>query len=614
MKPVPLIVMIAAAFLLAACNFTLASDITPPPDYVSPTPMPTLGALVPPAPPDVQQGAAIYAQNCAACHGEKGLGDGPQSMQLPVTVPGIGLEDVARQASPAQWFKMVTQGNLERFMPPFVGALSDQQRWDVVAYALTLHSSNKQIAEGKQLFEANCPSCGSNFTNQARMASLSEDDLVNLVKNGEGDVPAFGKGFTDEQVRAVAAYLRSLTFASGAELAAAPTAAASGTPAAETPPPAGTPGTPLPPGTAGAPVAGGTGTVSGTIQMGASGPVPSGLNVTLHGYDHSQDQTTGPQEVLTLSAAAGPDGSYTFQDVGMPLNRIFLAEVEYGGLKYRSGFAAVKANTASLSLPPVKLYEKSTDFKLLKLNQVHIYTDFATAGSAQVLEIFAFTNSSDRSVVISTDGATIPFIQLPAAAENVGYEAGQDSAPFIPTDKGFAAVPSDTPYSIIAFFTMPYDKKLEISQPVSMDASSVILLIPDGMKVTGKQLADKGLQVIQNNNYHEYSSVDLKAGETLKFSISGTPRTSSATGLDARQITMIAGGSLGILLILAGAFLYFRDRQRLPQVAEGSGFDSPEEVMDAILALDDLHRAGKIADDPYRKRREDLKDILKEIR
>ena len=613
MKLVPLTIVLAAALLLAACNFTLASDITPPPDYVSPTPMPTLGALVPPAPPDVQQGAAIFAQHCAACHGDKGLGDGPQSMQLPVTVPGIGLEEVARQASPAEWFKTVTQGNLDRFMPPFVGALSDQQRWDVVAYAFTLHSSNKQIAEGKQLFEANCPNCDSNFTNQARMASLSEDDLVNLMKNGEGSTPAFGKSFTDEQAHAVAAYLRSLTFASGAELAAASTAAASGTPATETAATAGTPGTPVAVGTPGTPVTG-TGSITGSVQMGAGGQLPTGLNVTLRGFDHSQDQTTGPQEVLTVSTPAASDGSYTFEGVGMPLNRIFVAEVQYGGLKYRSGFQAVQADSTSLSLPPVKLYEKTSDFSLLKLSQVHIYTDFATAGSAQVLEIFAFTNSSDRSVVISTDGTTIPFIKLPAAAENVGYEAGQDSAPFIAADKGLAAVPSDTPYSIIAFFTMPYDKRLEISQPLAMDASSVILLIPDGMKVTGKQLTDKGLQVIQNNNYHEFSSGDLKAGQTLDFSISGTPRTSSATGPDARQITMIAGASLGILLILAGAFLYFRDRKRLPQVPEGSGFDSPEEVMDAILALDDLHRAGKIQDQPYRKRRDDLKEILRQIR
>jgi len=122
-----LIMIVAAAVLLTACNFTLASDITPPPDYVSPTPMPTLGALVPPAPPDAQAGAALFAQHCASCHGDKGLGDGPQSMQLPVTVPGLGLAEVARDASPAEWFKTVTQGNLDRFMPPFVGALSDQQ-------------------------------------------------------------------------------------------------------------------------------------------------------------------------------------------------------------------------------------------------------------------------------------------------------------------------------------------------------------------------------------------------------------------------------------------------------------------------------------------------------
>jgi mono/diheme cytochrome c family protein len=612
MKPVYAIILVAAALLLTACTFTLASDITPPPDYVSPTPMPTLGALVPPAPPDVQQGAAIFAQNCAACHGDKGLGDGPQSMQLPVTVPGIGLEEVAREASPAEWYKTVTQGNLDRFMPPFVGALSDQQRWDVVAYALTLHATNKQVAEGKQLFQANCPDCASSFTNQARMASLSEKDLVQLMKNGEGSVPAFGNSFTDEQAHAVAAYLRTLTFAAGAELASAPTATlvVTGTPEAATTPVAGTPGTPAPAPTGGT-AAAGTGTITGTVQMGSGAQLPTSLNVTLRGFDHGQDQSTGPQEVLTLSATAGADGSYTLDGVEMAPNRIFLAEVEYSGLKYRSGFAAVQANASTLALPPVKLYEKTDDFSLLKLNQVHIYTDFATAGTAQILEIFAFTNSSDRAVVISTDGSTIPFIKLPANAENVGYEAGQDSAPFVAADKGLAVVPSDTPYSIIAFFTLPYDKKLEVSQPLATDAASVILLIPDGMKLSGTQLTDRGQQVIQNNNYHEYSSSELKAGQTLDFSISGSPRTSSATGLDTRQITMIAGGSLGLLLILAGAVLYFRDRKRVPQVPEGSGFDSPEEVMDAILALDDLRRAGKISDEAYHKRRADLKEILR---
>ncbi len=606
MKLLHAIIIISAAALLSACNFTLASDITPPPDYVSPTPMPTLGALVPVSAPDVQQGAALFAQNCAACHGTKGLGDGPHSMQLPVTVPGIGLPDVARAAAPADWYKMVSQGNLDRFMPPFVGALTDQQRWDVVAYAFTLHTTEQQLAEGKQLFEANCSSCAPQFQDQARMAALSEDDIINLIRTGGNGVPAFGKAFTDDQARAVAAYLRTLTFAPTGELAAASTPVPMGTPAAGTPsgtsaaPAASTPGA-------------GSGTVTGAVQLASGGQLPSNVSVTLHGFDHGQDQTSGPQEVLTLTTTAASDGTYRFDNVAMPLNRIFLAEAEYGGLKYRSDFTTVQAGATSVALPTLKLYEKSSDFTLLTLDQVHIYTDFATAGSVQVLEIYAFSNSSDRAVVISEDGTTIPFIKLPENAGNVGYEAGQTSAPFIAAGSGMAAPPSDTPYSIIAFFSMPYTGSLSLSQPFALNTSSVILLTPEGVKVTGKQLADKGPQVIQNNNYHEYAAPGVKAGEALSFSVSGTPSASSATGLDARQITMIAGGGLGIALITAGLLLFLRDRKRLRPQAAQSGFASADEVMDAILALDDLHRAGKIGDEAYQKRREDLKGALRQL-
>lgn len=605
MKLLHMLIVISGAGLLAACNFTLAADVTPPPDYVSPTAMPTLGALVPASAPDIQDGASIFAQNCSACHGDKGLGDGPQSMQLPVTVPGIGLAQVAQQASPAEWFKIVTQGNLDRFMPPFVGALTDQQRWDVVSYVLTLHTTAEQLAEGKKLFEANCPDCAAKFSDQARMAALSENDLVSLMRNGEGDLPAFAKGFTDDQAHAVGAYLRTMTFAAGslAVDSSTPTAVAeAGTPPAS--PAAGTaPSTPV----------AGLGSVTGSIEMAAGGALPANLQVTLHGFDHGQDATSGPQEVLTVSGAAASDGSYAFENVAMPQNRIFLAEVEYAGLKYRSTFSTAQASAASVVLPPLKLYEKSSDFGLLNLDQVHIYTDFATAGTVQVLEIFAFSNASDHSVVISTDGSSIPFIRLPDNAQSIGYEAGQDSAPFIAADKGLAVVPSDTPYSIIAFFSLPYDQKLEINQPFAINAPSIVLLVPEGMKVSGSQLADKGLQVIQNNNYQEFSSTNLKAGQTLNFSITGKPSVSSATGLDARQVTMIGGGSLGVLLIAAGIFLYIRDRRRMPRHRDETGFESSEEVMDAILALDDLHRAGKITDEAYQKRRHDLKEILKEI-
>ena len=42
-------------------------------------------------------------------------------------------------------------------------------------------------------------------------------------------------------------------------------------------------------------------------------------------------------------------------------------------------------------------------------------------------------------------------------------------------------------------------------------------------------------------------------------------------------------------------------------------FESTDEVLDAILALDDLHRAGKLPDEAYQKRRNELKDTLRKL-
>ncbi|NWF64995.1 MAG: cytochrome c, partial [Chloroflexi bacterium] len=113
-----IILLTLGTIFLAACNMTLAADVTPPPGYVPPTPMPTLGPLFPNQAPDVENGKDIYTEKCAACHGQAGLGDGEQSKDLPVSVIPIGLPEFSRDATPAQWYATVTQGNLERFMPP----------------------------------------------------------------------------------------------------------------------------------------------------------------------------------------------------------------------------------------------------------------------------------------------------------------------------------------------------------------------------------------------------------------------------------------------------------------------------------------------------------------
>ena len=99
-------------------------------------------------------------------------------------------------------------------MPPFA-SLSDSERWDVVAYVMSLHITPAQIAHGQEIFEANCVDCSLNFFMDLKeMSALSDDALVGLLKTGSENVTALKAGLSDEDLYDVAAYLRSLTFAS----------------------------------------------------------------------------------------------------------------------------------------------------------------------------------------------------------------------------------------------------------------------------------------------------------------------------------------------------------------------------------------------------------------
>ncbi len=156
-------ILIGLAILLSACSISLAEDITPPPgselkppQQVTKTALPT--SIYPIVPPDLENGAKLYNQECTLCHGPKGLGDGPQASQLSVPVATLGLSDFSRLYTPAEWYSVVTQGNMEKNMPPFSN-LTDRQRWDVVAYALSLSTSNDAIATGKQIYDENCTAC-----------------------------------------------------------------------------------------------------------------------------------------------------------------------------------------------------------------------------------------------------------------------------------------------------------------------------------------------------------------------------------------------------------------------------------------------------------------------
>jgi putative copper resistance protein D len=78
-------------------------------------------------------GAATYADNCVACHGATGHGDGPAAASLPIR-PADLTEEHLLAHSPGDLFWWVGHGMDEGVMPGFANVLSGNQRWDTVNF------------------------------------------------------------------------------------------------------------------------------------------------------------------------------------------------------------------------------------------------------------------------------------------------------------------------------------------------------------------------------------------------------------------------------------------------------------------------------------------------
>jgi high-affinity iron transporter len=92
----------------------------------------------PPRAPSFDAGERIYASRCARCHGGGGRGDGPDGRGL-VPPPADLVSGLANGATtPLDAYRRITYGVPGTAMPAFGPQLTRAERWDAIAYALTL--------------------------------------------------------------------------------------------------------------------------------------------------------------------------------------------------------------------------------------------------------------------------------------------------------------------------------------------------------------------------------------------------------------------------------------------------------------------------------------------
>ncbi len=165
--------------------------------------------------------------------------------------------------------------------------------------------------------------------------------------------------------------------------------------------------------------------------------------------------------------------------------------------------------------------------------------------------------------------------------------------------------------------------EFELSQKFNLQVESISLLVPVGVKAAGGQnFSDGGTQSMGGGfTFQLYKAGALAAGQTFTAKVSGTPQGTSSettsTSAGSNQNIIIGIGAFGVALMLAGGFLYLRDRQARDAVSDESDEDddeddelSEDDLLDAIIALDDQYKAGNLSEPAYKERRAELKAKL----
>lgn len=615
------VLLLLLGVLLSACQ-----GLGGEPDIIATLPPPTNAPIVndlgyPEAPPDLALGAALYAENCTDCHGQNGAGDGELVQSGQVMNPG-NFTDPAQIAgkNPADYFDIITNGNLENLMPPWRDALTESERWAVALYTYTLHYDADQLAAGAEIYARECAEChgetglgdgpeaesargAGNLADPESMAFLSDDNINVLVAEGAGaDMPAYQDVLTADEIQAVTAYTRTLALQNiDAIMADVPVAQTQAEVTSEPQPTA-----------AGEPV---VVTVSGEVTNGTAGAsVPPDLTVTLRSFDAEMNETTVDTTVQ--------DGRYAFEDVTLQPGLLYFVSAEYAGQSY--GTPSFNSATPELAENlPLLIYEPTDDPGVITIDQM--ITEILPAG--EVLEIrqdVTFTNTSDRLFVGApvegeTDETRTFTLPLPVGAVMALLpQSGRyvyDDERFILSDTR-AVLPGQNQIRFV--YLLQYGDGAVIEYPVEHAVSGpvLILLAGDALRFESEQFQAIDPSVAPDADVQPFgANINLPPGALIRYELLGrAPGIGTSQDPDvitSDNLLLILIGAFGVLALAVGGVIYFNVRGRTGRAAAGD--QRMNQLVSQIADLDAQHDAGQINHDLYHQRRAELKAEMSEL-
>ncbi len=568
----------------------------------------------PTGPPAARLGASSFAQNCAPCHGEQGMGDGPTAADLPGPPTAFADPDAVWERSPAQLFHTTKFGWLDKLMPPWQNQLSDEEIWQTVAFAWGLHTNEQATQQGAEFYAASCAGChgesgagdGPDATADQPLPDFS--DPVYAMARSQADWmagwqtahPEIGAEWTLAEQRNVLEAVRTFSYVPAWESGLRP----------------------------------GNGIIRGAVVQGtAGGPAVESAQVTLEAFVDFQ-----PMSAVTMTVDAG--GQFEFTELSIEPNVVYLASVSSGGIRYSSPVVTLTAEQTEVDTV-VTVYEVSDDPSGISLDRVHWILD-SQPGALIVLQVMEFGNSSDSTYVGQQiegidEPVTVAF-QMPAGAVELTFENGalgnrfQQSGDLIYDTTPL--VPGSSTKQIVMQYALPHEgDNFALEQEFLYPIGLLNMLVADlpGLQVDAPALGSMGVQDFQGTSYQIWQAEQLDAGP-LAINLSGLLAAGEADPRAAGDAAATAAGpvrsgavspfaawmgwamAIAVSLTLAGVLTWSWRAGRL------QGGDAPQdlrrqrdELVQRVARLDDLQALGEIDREQWRVQRAQLKNKLLEI-
>ncbi len=523
--------------------------------------------------PNISEGARIFQERCTECHGVKGDGLGELVIAGSVERP-LDMTDrkLVAPKSPLDWYEVITEGRIEKLMPPWKNALSEKERWDVTLYSYTLGYDAQLLAAGESLWRERCAGCDLPASIPPVFSDQKYGDSLNRAY--------FGGMLGAEEIGAATAYARVNSLERG------PVSTRNGAP---------------------------LGVIRGQVRHGtAGGVVPAGTSIQLRYGNAAAGYTVAETSI-------DEDFRFNLPDIPLQQDYSYILGAVYDGRLFSRRLPQLSSAEAAPE-QTLTIYDETTDPLVVDIARIDLFIEAVnwdnSGAGLYVWQSVGFRNASDR---IYTSGRAfddgreaVLLLQFPQGARALGDDQGgryalienMDNLPNSVIDTLPVAPGAD--HRIVLEYFLPYTGDLDFQQEFSnrLDAAVTVTISGNLQIESGAFLAETGSATADGLRVYA-GQLKMESEPQLVFRISGDTRSAGPQVVTGDVLPLLVAGAaalIGAALLGLGWLKRSRD----------SGSSEIDSLVAELARLDADHDQGRINHDLYHHRRRELKAKLAE--